>query len=93
MLTLTADVGALVRSRQPEHGPELRVRGREDSRADRRNAEYVVEHLGAPGAVLIVDDTGFLKKGTWLRSRLAGAFVHEFRRKLSITAAEDVREF
>ena len=25
--------------------------------------EYVVEHLGDPGAVLIVDDTGFLKKG------------------------------
>ncbi|MFJ2575202.1 IS701 family transposase [Streptomyces halstedii] len=26
--------------------------------------EYVVEQLGDPGAVLIVDDTGFLKKGT-----------------------------
>jgi SRSO17 transposase len=26
--------------------------------------DYVVEHLGDPGAVLIVDDTGFLKKGT-----------------------------
>jgi SRSO17 transposase len=26
--------------------------------------EYVVEHLGDPGGVLIVDDTGFLKKGT-----------------------------
>lgn len=26
--------------------------------------EYVVEHLGAPNGVLIVDDTGFLKKGT-----------------------------
>lgn len=25
--------------------------------------EYVVEHLGDPGAVLIVDGTGFLKKG------------------------------
>jgi SRSO17 transposase len=25
---------------------------------------YVVEHLGDPGGVLIVDDTGFLKKGT-----------------------------
>jgi SRSO17 transposase len=24
---------------------------------------YVVEHLGAPGAVLVVDETGFLKKG------------------------------
>jgi SRSO17 transposase len=26
--------------------------------------DYVVEHLGDPGGVLIVDDTGFLKKGT-----------------------------
>ncbi|MFJ7250322.1 IS701 family transposase [Kitasatospora sp. NPDC098652] len=26
--------------------------------------EYVVEHLADPGGVLIVDDTGFLKKGT-----------------------------
>jgi hypothetical protein len=24
---------------------------------------YVVEHLGDPGAVLVVDETGFLKKG------------------------------
>jgi SRSO17 transposase len=26
--------------------------------------DYVIEHLGDPGAVLVVDDTGFLKKGT-----------------------------
>jgi SRSO17 transposase len=25
--------------------------------------EYVVEHLGDPQGVLIIDDTGFLKKG------------------------------
>jgi SRSO17 transposase len=25
---------------------------------------YVVEHLGAPDAVLIIDETGFLKQGT-----------------------------
>jgi len=30
--------------------------------------DYVVEHLGDPGAVLVVDETGFLKKG----SRSAG---------------------
>lgn len=24
---------------------------------------YVVEHLGAPDAVLVIDETGFLKKG------------------------------
>jgi SRSO17 transposase len=24
---------------------------------------YIVEHLGDPGAVLVVDETGFLKKG------------------------------
>jgi SRSO17 transposase len=26
--------------------------------------DYVIEHLGDPGAVLVADDTGFLKKGT-----------------------------
>lgn len=26
--------------------------------------DYVVEHLGDPGAVVVADDTGFLKKGT-----------------------------
>src|SRR5215211_7935862 len=31
-------------------------------RADLRG--YVVEHLGDPGGVLVVDETGFLKKGT-----------------------------
>lgn len=25
---------------------------------------YVPEHLGDPGAVLVLDETGFLKKGT-----------------------------
>jgi SRSO17 transposase len=29
-----------------------------------RLREYVVEHLGEPGGVLIADETGFLKKGT-----------------------------
>lgn len=29
-----------------------------------RVREYVVERLGDPAGVLIVDDTGFLKKGT-----------------------------
>jgi SRSO17 transposase len=28
--------------------------------------EYVSEQLGEPGAVLIVDDTGFIKKGVGL---------------------------
>ena len=26
--------------------------------------QYVVQHLGSPDGVLIVDETGFLKKGT-----------------------------
>ena len=25
---------------------------------------YVIEHLGEPGGVLVIDETGFLKKGT-----------------------------
>jgi SRSO17 transposase len=33
-------------------------RVRDDLRA------YVVEHLGDPGAVLVVDETGFMKKGS-----------------------------
>ena len=33
---------------------------------------YVVEHLGDPGAVLVVDETGFLKKGT-ARSACSGS--------------------
>ena len=32
------------------------------------DGDYVVEHLGDPGAVLIVDDTGFLKKGVRRRA-------------------------
>jgi SRSO17 transposase len=34
----------------------------EEVRDDLR--DYVVEHLGDPGGVLVVDETGFLKKGT-----------------------------
>jgi SRSO17 transposase len=31
--------------------------------------DYVIEHLGEPGGVLILDDTGFLKKGRLCRTR------------------------
>jgi SRSO17 transposase len=34
----------------------------EEVRDDLRG--YVLEHLGDPGAVLVIDETGFLKKGT-----------------------------
>jgi len=33
---------------------------------------YVVEHLGEPGGVLVVDETGFLKKGN-TSPQLAGS--------------------
>ena len=39
--------------------------------------DYVVEHLGDPGAVLVVDETGDLKKGT-CHGRGAAA-VHRHR--------------
>ena len=39
---------------------------------------YVVEHLGDPDGVLIVDETGFLKKGT--KSAGVPAAVHRHRR-------------
>ena len=42
--------------------------------------DYVIEHLGEPGGVLIVDDTGFLKKGV----RSAGV-----QRQYSGTAGPD----
>src|SRR4051794_22521393 len=33
-------------------------------RVERKNGWQLAEHLGDPGGVLIVDETGFLKKGT-----------------------------
>jgi SRSO17 transposase len=56
-----------------EHGGEAHPRGIQrlldeaewDVEAVRDDLrEYVVDHLGQPGGVLIVDETGFLKKGT-----------------------------
>ena len=32
--------------------------------------DYVVEHLGDPGAVLVIDETGDLKKGTQSNAEL-----------------------
>jgi SRSO17 transposase len=42
--------------------------------------DYVVEHLSDPGGVLVVDETGFLKKGTksvslYVKARPAGVAV------------------
>ena len=42
------------------------------------SAAYVAEHLGHPGGVLIVDETGFLKKGA--RLGRGAAAVHRNRR-------------
>lgn len=38
--------------------------------------DYVVDHLGAPDGVLIVDETGFLKKGEQVRRRSASVLRH-----------------
>src|SRR6266516_1708302 len=42
----------------PDGMQRLLYQARDDLRG------YVVEHLGAPGGVLVVDETGFVKKGS-----------------------------
>ena len=49
----------------PDGVQEFLSRARWDADAVRDDLQaYVVEHLGDPGAVLVLDETGFLKKGT-----------------------------
>src|SRR6516164_1863546 len=49
----------------PDRMQRLLNHARWDARQVRDDLRsYVVEHLGDPGGVLIVDETGFLKKGT-----------------------------
>ena len=49
----------------PDGVQDFLSRMRWDAEAVRDDLQaYVVEHLGAAGAVLVVDETGFLKKGT-----------------------------
>jgi SRSO17 transposase len=51
--------------RSPDGVQRLLRTARWDAEAVRDDLRaYVVEHLGDPGAVLVVDETGFLKKGT-----------------------------
>jgi SRSO17 transposase len=49
----------------PDGVQEFLSRARWDADAVRDNLQaYVAEHLGDPNAVLVLDETGFLKKGT-----------------------------
>jgi SRSO17 transposase len=49
----------------PDGMQRLLTSARWDADAPRDDVRgYVVEHLGDPGGVLVVDETGFLKKGT-----------------------------
>ena len=49
----------------PDGVQEFLSRARWDADAVRNDLQaYVVEHLGDPAAVLVLDETGFLKKGT-----------------------------
>ena len=51
--------------RSPDGVQRLLRTARWDAEAVRDDLRaYVVEHLGDPGAVLVIDETGFLKKGT-----------------------------
>src|SRR3712207_1367218 len=50
---------------RPDGMQDFLARMRWDADAVRDDLRsYVVEHLGDPGAVLVLDETGFLKKGT-----------------------------
>ena len=42
---------------------------------------YVVEHLGDPGAVLVLDETGFVKKGDEVGRRAAAVLRHRGPRR------------
>ena len=54
-----------VGERSPHGMQDLLSRAVWDAAAVRDDLRaYVVEHLGAPDAVLVIDETGFLKKGT-----------------------------
>ena len=56
---------------------EFLTRTRWDADAVRDDLQdYVVEHLGDEAAVLVLDETGFLKKGTLLGRRQAAVFRH-----------------
>lgn len=49
----------------PDGMQRLRRREDWDTREVRDDVrDYVIEHLGDPGGVLIADETGFIKKGT-----------------------------
>jgi SRSO17 transposase len=51
--------------RNPDGVQRLLRTARWDAEAVRDDLRaYVVEHLGDPAAVLVIDETGFLKKGT-----------------------------
>ena len=51
--------------RTPDAMQDFLRRMRWDADAVRNDLQaYVVEHLGDPGAVLVLDETGFVKKGT-----------------------------
>jgi hypothetical protein len=48
--------------------------------------DYVVVHLGEPGGVLIVDESGFLKKGTRSAGRLVGVLLINWMRSMRFVA-------
>ncbi|MCH6172405.1 transposase [Pseudonocardia alaniniphila] len=55
---------------------------------------YVVKHLGEPGGVLIVDETGFLKKGPQVRRGAAPVLGHgRADRKLATRSVSGLRHW
>ena len=70
----------------PDGVQEFLSRVRWDADAVRDDLQgYVVEHLGDPGAVLVLDETGFLKKGT--KSAGAGRRPSAWHRRCPLPAA------
>jgi SRSO17 transposase len=63
----------------PDGMQHLLARAKWDAGGVRDDARgYVIEHLGDPGAVLVIDETGDVKKGTRHAGRAAA--VHRDRR-------------
>ena len=68
--------------RTPDGMQDFLSRMRWDADAVRDDLRaYVVEHLGDPGAVLVLDETGFVKKGDEVGRRAAAVLRHRGPRR------------
>ncbi len=79
--------------RSPDGMQHLLTRAKWDANGVRDDVRgYVIEHLGDPGAVLVIDETGDVKKGTAaviLSFRVSQ--VHDLRRPVVDSVADGTR--